>query len=177
MEKEPLLTPNRSIVEGNKRESRKVSSFWPPASPPADKKSSFCSAFLLGTSSITTRKMETVDILPLLDQLDDDVDDVEEVLSSVLSKSLAETSQKLPVLDRAKFHIGIVYALETLIFCMGWVLIEDEYWLLTLSSLLEASWNRCHTAPSIQRNNKTEALLRKDWKCRKATGAAYYVPG
>lgn len=70
-------------------------------------------------STITTRRMETVDILPLLDQLDDDIDDVEEVIDSVLPKSLTETSQKLPVLDKAKFHIGIVYALETLIFCMN----------------------------------------------------------
>lgn len=63
--------------------------------------------------------METEAVLPLLEYLDDDVDDLEEVLDTFIHKSIAETSQKLPVLDRAKFYIGVVYALESLIFCMA----------------------------------------------------------
>lgn len=60
--------------------------------------------------------MEVSDLSPLLEQLDDDVDNLEEVIAPLLSRSLTETSKKLPVLDKAKLHICTVYALESLIF-------------------------------------------------------------
>ncbi|KAE8350284.1 hypothetical protein BDV28DRAFT_139418, partial [Aspergillus coremiiformis] len=60
--------------------------------------------------------MDTTDLLPLLEQLDDHVDDLEEALGPVLNTAITETSTKLPVLDRAKFHVLITYALESLIF-------------------------------------------------------------
>jgi exosome complex protein LRP1 len=61
--------------------------------------------------------MDATDLLPLLEQLDDQVDDLEEALSPVLNHAVAATSKKLPVLDKAKFHVLITYTLESLIFC------------------------------------------------------------
>lgn len=62
--------------------------------------------------------MDATDLLPLLEQLDDHVDDLEEALAPVLNATVAATSKKLPVLDKAKFHVLVTYALESLIFCM-----------------------------------------------------------
>lgn len=61
--------------------------------------------------------MEAADLLPLLEQLDDNVDDLEEALKPILESPVSETSNKLPVLDKAKFHVLVTYALESLIFC------------------------------------------------------------
>lgn len=61
--------------------------------------------------------MEAADLLPLLEQLDDNVDDLEETLKPILESPVSETSNKLPVLDKAKFHVLVTYALESLIFC------------------------------------------------------------
>ena len=62
-------------------------------------------------------KMEAADLLPLLEQLDDNIDDLEEALKPILDSSVVETSKKLPVMDKAKFHVLVTYALESLIFC------------------------------------------------------------
>ncbi|OJJ34208.1 hypothetical protein ASPWEDRAFT_42143 [Aspergillus wentii DTO 134E9] len=61
--------------------------------------------------------MDPVDLMPLLEQLDDNVDDLEEALQPILERQVSETSKKLPVLDKAKLHVLVTYALESLIFC------------------------------------------------------------
>lgn len=63
--------------------------------------------------------MDTTDLLPLLEQLDDNVDDLEEVLQPFLGQSLSKASKNLPVMDKAKLHVLITYTLESLIFCMS----------------------------------------------------------
>ncbi|OOF98583.1 hypothetical protein ASPCADRAFT_402938 [Aspergillus carbonarius ITEM 5010] len=60
--------------------------------------------------------MEAADLLPLLEQLDDNLDDLEEALKPILESSVVATSKKLPVMDKAKFHVLVTYALESLIF-------------------------------------------------------------
>ncbi|CAI7664058.1 unnamed protein product [Penicillium pancosmium] len=60
--------------------------------------------------------MDAPDLMPLLEQLEDNVDDLEEVLEPVLGQSLAKLSKNLPVMDRAKIHVLITYTLESLIF-------------------------------------------------------------
>jgi exosome complex protein LRP1 len=64
--------------------------------------------------------MEADDLIPLLEQLEDNVDELEEVLRPLLQGSLciSDLSKKLPLLDRAKLHVLITYTLESLIFCM-----------------------------------------------------------
>lgn len=61
--------------------------------------------------------MDTPDLMPLLEQLDDNVDDLEEVLEPLLSQTLSKLSKNLPVMDKAKIHVLITYTLESLIFC------------------------------------------------------------
>ncbi|KAJ5780971.1 hypothetical protein N7457_006131 [Penicillium paradoxum] len=60
--------------------------------------------------------MDPTDLLPLLEQLDDNVDDLEAVLQPLLTSTLLKSSSKLPVMDKAKLHVLITYALESLIF-------------------------------------------------------------
>ncbi|PGG97314.1 hypothetical protein AJ79_09245 [Helicocarpus griseus UAMH5409] len=60
--------------------------------------------------------MDTADLTPLLEQLEDNIDDLEEVFEPLLVKSLSATTQKMPVLDKAKLHVLITYALESLLF-------------------------------------------------------------
>ena len=43
--------------------------------------------------------MDTADILPLLEQLEENVDDLEEVLEPIMGRSLATISKKLTVMD------------------------------------------------------------------------------
>jgi exosome complex protein LRP1 len=63
--------------------------------------------------------MDPTNLLPLLEQLDDNVDDLEEILQPLLASSLVKSSNKLPVMDKAKLHVLITYTLESLIFCMS----------------------------------------------------------
>ena len=61
--------------------------------------------------------MDTANLLPLLEQLDDNVDDLQDVLEPLLATSLNKMSKNMPIMDKAKIHVLITYALESLIFC------------------------------------------------------------
>ncbi|KAJ6032313.1 hypothetical protein N7540_003045 [Penicillium herquei] len=60
--------------------------------------------------------MDTNNLFPLLEQLDDDLDYLEEALEPFLGKSLVGVSKNLPVMDKAKLHVLVTYTLESLIF-------------------------------------------------------------
>ncbi|EKV16625.1 Exosome-associated family protein [Penicillium digitatum] len=60
--------------------------------------------------------MDPTYLLPLLEQLDDNVDDLEDVLQPLLARTILKSSNKLPVMDKAKLHVLITYTLESLIF-------------------------------------------------------------
>ncbi|EGC47850.1 exosome-associated family protein [Histoplasma capsulatum var. duboisii H88] len=60
--------------------------------------------------------METTDLTPLIEQLEDNIDDLEDVLEPLLGQPLSATTQKMPVMDKAKLHVLITYAIESLIF-------------------------------------------------------------
>jgi exosome complex protein LRP1 len=62
--------------------------------------------------------MDTVDLSPLLEQLEDNIDDLEDSLELLLEAPLSETAAKLPLLDRAKLYVSITYAIESIIFCI-----------------------------------------------------------
>lgn len=61
--------------------------------------------------------MDTAKAQTLVDHLEDNIDDLEEQLQPVLSQALNESTKKLPLLDKAKLHVLIVYAVESLLFC------------------------------------------------------------
>jgi exosome complex protein LRP1 len=56
-------------------------------------------------------------ITGLIDQLDDNLDNLQEVLGSLITKSLSETAATLPLLDRAKLYILATYSIESVVFC------------------------------------------------------------
>ncbi|KAK2841681.1 hypothetical protein FQN49_006015 [Arthroderma sp. PD_2] len=60
--------------------------------------------------------METADLTPLLEQLEDDIDDIEDALEPLLEHGLTATSQKLPLMEKAKLHVLLTYSIESLIF-------------------------------------------------------------
>ena len=61
--------------------------------------------------------MDTKSVIDLIDQLEEDLEDLEENLEPLLVDALATTTKKLPLLDRAKLNVLLVYAIESLIFC------------------------------------------------------------
>jgi exosome complex protein LRP1 len=61
--------------------------------------------------------MDTSNILSLVEHLEDNVDELEENLEPLLSAALTTTTQKLPLLDKAKLYVLIVYSIESLLFC------------------------------------------------------------
>lgn len=63
--------------------------------------------------------MDTSDLTPLLEQLEDDIDDIDEVLEPLLTQTLSATTKKMPLMDKAKLHVLITYTIESLLFCMN----------------------------------------------------------
>ena len=61
--------------------------------------------------------MDSTDIVPLLETLDDNIDDVEEALSPLLKAALSDTAGRLPVLDKAQLYVLVTYAIESILFC------------------------------------------------------------
>ena len=61
--------------------------------------------------------MDASNVLSLLEQLDDEIDDLEDSLAPLLTTTLAERSSKLPLLDKAKLHVLVTYAIESILFC------------------------------------------------------------
>lgn len=74
-----------------------------------------CCTYFVDTNNDNT--MDTENLLPLLEQLDDNVDDLEDVLQPLLGSSLNKMSKNMPIMDKAKIHVLTTYALESLIFC------------------------------------------------------------
>lgn len=62
--------------------------------------------------------METLDLMPLIEQLDDNVDDIEEALAPLLKTALSDTAGKLPLLDKAHLYVLVTYSIESILFCM-----------------------------------------------------------
>ena len=61
--------------------------------------------------------MDTSELVPLIEVLDDDLDDLEEALNPFFSGPLAETAGKLPLLDKAQLYVLVTYAIESILFC------------------------------------------------------------
>jgi exosome complex protein LRP1 len=59
---------------------------------------------------------DTKQVIELVDDLEDNLDELEKNISSLLNTSLSATSRKLPLLDRAKLNVLVVYSIESLVF-------------------------------------------------------------
>ncbi|KAF7502667.1 hypothetical protein GJ744_005280 [Endocarpon pusillum] len=60
--------------------------------------------------------MDATNLVSLVEHLEDNIDELEENLEPLLSAALTATTQKLPVLDKAKLYVLIVYSIESLLF-------------------------------------------------------------
>jgi exosome complex protein LRP1 len=60
--------------------------------------------------------MNSAEIVSLIEELGDGIDEVEEDLEPLIRDTLSATTKKLPLLEKAKLHVLIVYAIESLIF-------------------------------------------------------------
>ena len=84
--------------------------------------------------------MDTIDLSPLLEQLEDNIDDLEGTLEPLLKAPLSETATKLPLLDRAKLYVSITYAIESILFCkqshnLGRALVTESIAFLRLNGV------------------------------------------
>lgn len=61
--------------------------------------------------------MDPIDLMPLIEQLDDNMDDLEDALSPILESSLADVAGKMPLLDKAQLYVLATFSLESLLFC------------------------------------------------------------
>lgn len=61
-------------------------------------------------------KMDTADLHPLVEDLDEDIGGLEEALAPLLKTSLSKSTSKLPLLDKAKAYVLATYALESVLF-------------------------------------------------------------
>lgn len=53
----------------------------------------------------------------MVEQLEDNIDDLDENLEPLLKAGLFATTKTLPVLEKAKLYVVVVYAIESLLFC------------------------------------------------------------
>ncbi|GMG41087.1 unnamed protein product [Aspergillus oryzae var. brunneus] len=122
--------------------------------------------------------MDATDLLPLLEQLDDHVDDLEEALAPVLNSAITDTSKKLPVLDKAKFHVLITYALESLIVLKQYfekikaLEAEPEQRTLTLDKQAASRFIKHGLRKEQQAKEKARAQLKASLLAKKAVAAA-----
>ena len=61
--------------------------------------------------------MDSINLIPMVESLDDNIDDLDEALAPLLNASLSDTTRKLPVLDKAQLYVLVVYAIESILFC------------------------------------------------------------
>lgn len=61
--------------------------------------------------------MNTTNFMSLVEQLEDNIDELEENLEPLIAGALSASTKKLPLLDKAKLYVVVVYAIESLLFC------------------------------------------------------------
>ena len=60
--------------------------------------------------------MDTTDLTPLVEDLEENIDDLEQALAPILNTALSASTSKLPLLDKAKLYVLATYAIESLLF-------------------------------------------------------------
>lgn len=69
--------------------------------------------------------MDTADLHPQVEALDDNIDDLEDALGPLLQTALSAHASKLPLLDKAKLYTLVTYAIESILFCKSHLLSEN----------------------------------------------------
>ena len=61
--------------------------------------------------------MDTSSLPVLLEDIEDQIDTLEEDFEPILATTLSAVTKKVPLLDKAKLYVLIVYSIESLLFC------------------------------------------------------------
>ena len=101
--------------------------------------------------------MDTAPLLLLLEHLEDSIDELEENLEPLLSAALSTTTQKLPLLDKAKLYVLVVYTIESLLFCESET--SSIVKALISHSIPTPQWSQSQRSPCLQGIDKGEAIL------------------
>ncbi len=101
--------------------------------------------------------MDTGDVVPLIELLDDNIDDLEEALSPLLKNALSDKAGKLPLLDKAQLYVLVTYAIESILFCRVQSVIYSVF--ADQDSILAVKWRQRQKTPCLSRTNKSEAVL------------------
>ena len=102
--------------------------------------------------------MDPVDLTPQIEQLEGNIDGLEEVLRPLLENALSATAANLPLLDKAKLYVLIVYSIESLLFCKN--LPSNALILMLIKlSLSEAERRGREKSPSLPGTDQSQAIL------------------
>ena len=107
--------------------------------------------------------METTDLEPLIDSLEDNIDDLEEALEPLLKSALSDIAGKLPLLDKAQLFVLVTYAIESILFCVSAaakMAIEAKFY-----SLSSTQWCQFQRTPSLSRIDTGQTIFREDQGC------------
>lgn len=107
--------------------------------------------------------METVNLLPLIESLEDNIDDLEEALEPVLKNALSDTAGKLPLLDKAQLYVLITYAIESILFCRS--ARTKNFREAHHYSLSSTQWYQFQRTPGLSRVDPGQTILREDQRC------------
>jgi len=112
--------------------------------------------------------MESRALLGLVDQLDGNLEELEEALGPMLDDSLNATTKKLPILDRAKLNITVVYAIESLLFCTPLLVPQAARSItdMVFHSISQNKRRQCERTSSLQGAHESKAILRKSQRSR-----------
>ena len=103
--------------------------------------------------------MDLVDLQPQLDRLEENIDDLEEVIRPLLKTALSDTSTNLPLLDKAKLYVLVVYSIESLLFCKNFSFVHGMFVTLTICSCSKAQRRGREESSNLQGVDKGQAVL------------------
>ncbi len=107
--------------------------------------------------------METIDLVPLIESLDDNLNDLEEALEPLLKSALSDTAGKLPLLDKAQLYVLVTYAIESILFCMS----AGTHRISKANSSSLSPTKRCkfQRTPGLSRVDPGQTIFREDQGC------------
>lgn len=117
------------------------------------------------TFCVSAALMDTAHLVSLVEHLEDNIDDLEDNLEPLLSTALTATTKKLPLLDKAKLYVLIVYSIESLLFCKPRIRLTTE--VLIVDSILATKWSESERSSCLQRIGESKAILREAQGCRR----------
>ena len=107
--------------------------------------------------------METTNLEPLIDSLDDNIDDLEEALEPLLKSALSDIAGKLPLLDKAQLYVLVTYAIESILFCESAG--ANNVTEANLYSLSSTQWHQFQRTPGLPRVDTGQTIFREDQGC------------